>query len=74
MRHTLDEIPAGGVAVVEALSAEGEKRRRLLDLGFTPGARLTCLFASPFSDPRAYRVRDAIIALRNADAKEILLR
>ncbi len=74
MRRTLDTIATGGAAVVEALSAEGETRRRLLDLGFTPGASLICLFSSPFNDPRAYRVRDAVIALRNADAKEILLR
>ena len=74
MRRTLAEIPAGRSAVVYALSAEGGLRRRLLDLGFTPGASLTCLFAAPFRDPRAYRVRDTIIALRDDDAREILLR
>ena len=70
MRRTLDEIP-GGVAVVEALSAEGEARRRLLD-GFTPGASLTCLFLS-FDDPRLPRARRDSRRPR-ADAKEILLR
>ena len=39
-----------------------------MDLGFTPGAGVTCLFAAPSGDPRAYMVRGSVIALRRADA------
>ena len=39
-----------------------------MDLGFTPGAGVRCLFAAPSGDPRAYMVRGSVIALRRADA------
>ena len=64
----LNRVPTGKPAVVTVLRSEGAIRRRLLDLGFTPGAALTCLFAAPGGDPRAYGVQGTVIALRNTDA------
>ena len=40
-----------------------------MDLGLTHGARVRCLFAAPGGDPRAYRIRGAVIALRSEDAE-----
>ena len=47
-------------------------RRRLLDLGFTEGTKVRCLFDAPGGDPKAYWVRGAIIALRREDAARIV--
>ncbi len=74
MNDTLIRLPEGASAVVEALGGRGEARRRLLDLGFTPGARVTCLFSAPSGDPRAYMVRGSVIALRREDAAQMTLR
>lgn len=72
MEHiTLLNIPIGSVARVQNLLAEGSLRRRLLDIGLTPGSRVTCLFASPAGDPRAYFVRGATIALRSEEAEQV---
>ena len=46
-------------------------RRRLLDLGVTPGAIIERAFTSPFGEPIAYRVRGALIALRAEQAREV---
>ena len=35
---------------------------------------VTCLFPSAFGDPKAYRVKDTVVALRRADARNILCR
>lgn len=59
--------------MIDALGGEGEARRRLLDLGFTPGAVVTCLFSAPSGDPRAYMVRGSVIALRREDAARMTL-
>lgn len=66
----LTQLPAGASARVLALddACQGLPRRRLLDLGLTPGARLEAAFASPLGDPVAYRVRGALIALRREQA------
>lgn len=71
MHSTLNALPIGQSACVAALRAAGAQRRRLLDLGFVPGARVEALHASPWGDPVAYGVCGAVIALRRADAREI---
>ena len=71
MQMTLDALAVGGSAVVTALRSTGAKRRRMLDLGFVPGSRVRALHASPWSDPVAYGVRGAVIALRREDAERV---
>ncbi|MEW5873884.1 MAG: FeoA family protein [Candidatus Zixiibacteriota bacterium] len=71
---TLLNANLGQTVSVVGLTAEGLVRRRLLDLGFTPGARVDVLHRSPMGDPVAYRVRGATIALRGVDANQVLVR
>ena len=74
METELSRIPVGGSARVAALHVPGGMRRRLLDLGMTPGTELTCLFAAPGGDPRAYAVFGTVVAVRNDDAARIRMR
>ena len=70
---SLDRLPKGVLAEVVALddTCQGFTRRRLLDLGMTPGARLYPEMRNFFGDPRAYRVRGTLIALRSEQAAHI---
>ncbi len=72
--RSLWQLAPGHQAWVGELSAQGELRRRLRDLGFVPGAQVECLGRSPLGDPAAYRVRGAVVALRRRDAQRIALR
>ncbi len=56
---------------INQLTVTGDLRRRLLDLGFTPGNTVVPLFRSPLGDPTAYAVMGSIIALRRKDAEGI---
>lgn len=67
----LDPEQAGEIV---ALEAEGMLRHRLLDLGFIPGSKVEVVRRSPFGDPKAYRLRGAVYALRNADARLVKVR
>jgi DtxR family Mn-dependent transcriptional regulator len=73
--RSLAGLVVGQLATVNGLSAgcRGMQRRRLLDLGFTPGAQVSALFRSAAGDPVAYRIRDTVISLRGADAELILV-
>ena len=71
MRTTLESLPIGGRAVVTALCSIGTQRRRMLDLGFVPGAEVRALHAAPWNDPVAYGVHGTVIALRREDARRI---
>lgn len=71
--RSLWQLAPGHRAWVGELSARGELRRQLRDLGFVPGAQVECLGRSPLGDPAAYRVRGAVVALRRRDAQRIAL-
>ncbi len=58
---------------VLAVSEEAEIKTRLRELGIIEGTTVTCLRKSPLGDPVAYKIRGAVIAIRNADAKNIII-
>lgn len=70
----LSELKTGERAFVARIDLEGPQRRRLLDLGLVPGTAVSVEFASPLGDPRSYRVRQALIALRDDQARHIVVR
>jgi DtxR family Mn-dependent transcriptional regulator len=45
-----------------------------MDLGFTPGAVLEPALQTFAGDPRAYRVRGTLVALRQDQARQVLVR
>lgn len=51
-----------------AESCQGFTRRRFLDLGLTPGTLVRPELSNAFGDPRAYRIRGTLIALRKDQA------
>ena len=70
-RLTLDQLKIGQGATVSKLTCTGANRRRLMDLGVLPGTHLQAELKSPLGDPVAYRVREALIALRRDQAQQI---
>jgi DtxR family Mn-dependent transcriptional regulator len=55
-------------------TCQGFTRRRFLDLGLTPGTRVCPELANAFGDPRAYRIRGTLIALRKDQAALVHVR
>ncbi|MCK4724691.1 MAG: FeoA domain-containing protein [Anaerolineales bacterium] len=49
----------------------GLERRRMMDLGILPGTVIKAEMDSPSGDPTAYRIREALIALREEQANMI---
>jgi ferrous iron transport protein A len=70
---TLDQLPQGKVAIVESLTIRGDLRRRLMDLGFVPGAHVEVEMRNPLGDPRAFRVMGGVVALRHEQATGIII-
>ncbi|MCL4239021.1 MAG: FeoA domain-containing protein [Anaerolineae bacterium] len=73
-QRTLADLQPGETAEVVALHSDGAERRRLMDLGIVPGTRIIAELRSPLRDPVAYRVRGALIALRQSQAVQIEIR
>lgn len=58
---------------VAELSAPPAIELRLRELGLVRGTRVTCVLQGPPGGLRAYLIRGALIALRQADARGIRL-
>ena len=79
-------IPAGTISLNELKhdqraeivsldeAVQGFTRRRFLDLGLTPGTEIYPELQNFFRDPRGYRVRGTLIALRKDQAATIWVR
>ena len=72
----LSDLALGKTAEVLRISpnCRGAERRRFMDLGILPGTAITAEMRSPSGDPTAYRIRDAIIALRPNQANYIYVK
>lgn len=64
----LNSLMPGEKGIIESINTSGALRRRLLDMGLIKGTEVSCLFKSFYGDPKAYRVRGTVIALRNSDS------
>lgn len=73
MERTLNTLRQGEFGYVSRVEGERAMVGRLADLGFLPGTRVSCELVSPAGDPAAYRLRGALIALRQKDARQIAL-
>lgn len=71
---TLDKLPAGRFGKVKRITADGQARRRLLDLGLINETKVESLRKSPAGDPTAYEIRGAVIALRSDEASKIFVK
>lgn len=70
---TLTTLNIGQSAKIKEIRENCSIKRRLLDIGFTPGALVECVLKSPASDPIAYKIRGSIIALRNEDSDAVII-
>jgi DtxR family Mn-dependent transcriptional regulator len=73
MGEPLTNLKIGEVAQVVGISprTRGIERRRLMDLGIIPGTSIEIEMSSPSGNPAAYRIRGAVIALRQSQAEDI---
>jgi ferrous iron transport protein A len=58
---------------VKGVDGPDDERRRLLDLGITPGEELAVVQSVPFGDPLVVMVRGMRLALRRREAAWIRL-
>ncbi len=72
-RKNLAALRQGERGVVAALNNTGSIRQRLQDLGLVEGTAVECVGNRPRGGMKAYRIRGAVIALRQTDSRQVLL-
>ena len=68
MSKLLSDFVAGESGKIKAVTGEGRLRRRLFDMGVTPGAELTRRKKAPLGDPMEITLRGYELTLRKAEA------
>ena len=71
---TLNKLPIGSHGTIALVHGEGALRRRLLDMGLTPGTEIYLRKAAPMGDPIELELRGYSLTLRLEDASNIELR
>ncbi len=70
---SLDQIIINQPCKVIDIQSENMTKRRFLDIGIVPNAKIEKVLVSPFGEISAYSIMGATIAIRNQDAKEIIV-
>ena len=73
MTKTLDLFKIGETGIICKVNGEGRIRRRLFDMGVTPGAKITLKKKAPLGDPLEVRIREYELTLRKTEAELIEL-
>ena len=68
MLKTLDTFAVGEHGVVKTVVGEGKIKRRLFDMGLTPGAEVLLRKKAPLGDPLEVTVRGYELTLRKTEA------
>lgn len=73
MLKRLDEFKIGETGLIKKVEGEGRLRRRLFDMGVTPGATIYLRKKAPFGDPLEVTIRGYELSLRLSEAKLVIL-
>ena len=76
MAERLLGIPAlrnGESSTIMKMGVDGKLKRRLIEMGLTPGTRVTVSKRAPLGDPIEIRLRGYELTLRCDDAEKILV-
>ena len=73
MEKNLSEFAVGEKGIVLIVKGEGAVRRRLFDMGVTPGAEIYLRKKAPFGDPLEVNLRGYELTLRKAEASCVVM-
>lgn len=73
MEKSLDLLTKGEKGVIKLVKGEGVVRRRLFDMGVTPGAEVELVKKAPLGDPLEYKIRNYALTLRKKEAENVIV-
>lgn len=71
---TLNDLKPGQEGAVVSIGEKGPMRRRIMDMGVTPGIRVKVVKVAPLGDPIEVNIRGYELSLRKDEAKQIVVK
>lgn len=73
MEKKLSEFAIGESGVIRLVGGDGRIRRRLFDMGVTPGAEVYLRKRAPLGDPIEVTIRGYELTLRSTEAEVVTM-
>ncbi|HBV68640.1 MAG TPA: ferrous iron transport protein A [Clostridiales bacterium] len=70
---TLKDLNPGQEGTVMSIGQRGPMRKRLMDMGVTPGIKVKVVKVAPLGDPIEINIRGYELSLRKAEAENIVV-
>ena len=74
MEKSLKELLPGEAGVVVRVEGDHAVRRRLFDMGITPGTKVALRKTAPLGDPLELTVRGYELSIRKNEAESVLMK
>lgn len=70
---TLNDLKMGQSGTVVSIGTKGPLKRRIMDMGVTPGTEVKVIKVAPLGDPIEINIRGYELSLRKEEAQQIIL-
>lgn len=72
--NTINDLSVGESALILKINCDGAMKRRLIDMGITPGVKVKLHKIAPLGDPLELKLRGYILSIRRSEAKNIFVK
>ncbi|MDL2263739.1 ferrous iron transport protein A [Synergistaceae bacterium OttesenSCG-928-I11] len=73
MQKSLDQLTPGETGTVARVGGGGMIKRRLFDMGITPGTEITLKKTAPLGDPIEVEIRGYALSVRKSEAEAVVM-
>lgn len=70
----LRELNPGQEGIVTSIGQKGPLKKRIMDMGVTPGIKIKVVKVAPLGDPIEVNIRGYELSLRKAEAENIMVK
>lgn len=71
---TLKDLNPGESGTIVSIGQKGPLKRRLMDMGITPGIGIKVVKVAPLGDPVEVNIRGYELSLRKDEAQQIIIK
>lgn len=69
----IGDMKPGDSGIIKKVESFGALRRRIIDMGLTPGAKVSMVKSAPFGDPIEIKIHGYDLSIRKSEADKIAL-
>lgn len=73
LEQKLSKLSPGDTGTIVRVEGSGQIRKRIMDMGLTPGAKIEMIRCAPMGDPVEFKLRGYLLTLRKNEADTIFV-